>query len=158
MTQSFEHYQGKSQSESSYDSDADRSYFRQFFHDMRLNEKFIKLDAINVIVPTDGAINKKYTWYFQDFKTSTSSKSPVAADEKLARAEFCKAPNVAGSAKLLYKYNFNAGPKSVQNNCIAKADNISLRDTKSYFEDILVKYADKLDVKDMIDIARELSD
>jgi hypothetical protein len=149
--------EGKSESGSFYDSEEDRSYFRQFFHDMRLNDGFINRETRDLIVPS-GQTNKKYTWYFQDFKTNTGSKSPIANDEKTARDEFCKPPLGVVSAKLLYRYNFVGGPKTIQNLCKAQTSNISLRDTKSYFEEIFVKYADKLDVKDMIDIAKELSD
>ena len=82
--------EGKVESNPIFNSDEDRSYFRQFFHDMRLNESFINDEHRTAILGDEGVTNKKYTWYFQEFKASTVSKSPIVKDEKTARDEFCK--------------------------------------------------------------------
>lgn len=54
---------------------------------------------------------------------------------------------------MLFKHNFVADSPVIKGMCIGKAGNITARDTKSYFKEILVDHADKLGIEDLIDIA-----
>lgn len=137
-----------------FSSGAERGYYRQFFHDMRLNNDFINKKEIGKIL--DGSIgNTKYTWYFHDFKTLTASKPPTTADISMAQRRFCKVPTGVNRSDL-YKYNFISNAGLMRNLCIAKKWNISKRDTKSYFKEILEDYAEELDIEDIISIAKEI--
>ncbi|MCP4992146.1 MAG: hypothetical protein GY928_40690 [Colwellia sp.] len=149
---------GKKKPESStvnaFDSGAERGYYRQFFHDMRLNEDFIHEDNDTDIL--NGSVgNTKYTWYFHDFKTLTASKPPTTADISMAQRRFCKVPTGVNK-KDLYEHNFVSNAGLMRNLCIAKKSNISKRDTKSYFKEILEDYAKELEIEDIIEIAKEI--
>ncbi|MDE1462690.1 Ig-like domain-containing protein [Spartinivicinus poritis] len=132
-----------------------RSYFRQFFHDMRLNKAFINNKNKSKIIDHRGKSNGKYSWYFHDFKTLTSSKPPTTADIKIARNELCEPPNVRSKEKV-YQSNLNGTIASVKLLCKAKANNIVRRNTKDYFAELLEKYASQLEIQDVIKIAREI--
>lgn len=144
----------KNSAVNAFDSGAERGYYRQFFHDMRLNEDFINEDNDGkILVGSVG--NTKYTWYFHDFKTLTASKPPTTADISKAQRRLCKVPTGVNQSDL-YKHNFVSNAGLMRNLCIAKRGNISKRDTKSYFKEILEDYAKELDIEDIIAIAKEI--
>lgn len=101
---------------------------------------------------TGVSANIRYTWYFQKFKKGTSNP-PDNNDEKNARSWLCRAPETS-NIKKIYKYNFNASQTVAVQAC--NKSYISLRDTQSYFAEVLEKYADELDIKDMIEIAKQI--
>ncbi|WP_070884417.1 Ig-like domain-containing protein [Pseudomonas argentinensis] len=146
-------------------NDEARGYYRQFFHDLRLNQKLVNTNNLGLIVGQDGQVlkhqgNSVFFWYFQDFKqTPTSSKSPTKADEAIAQKAFCALPRGLGDATGFYKQNFAQSAKVTARECQAIVKlSVSLRDTKSYFEEYLVTYADQLDIKDFINIVKNIGE
>src|SRR5690606_21627524 len=143
-----------------YDADANRAYYRQFFHDMRLNRSIISQENLGGILGGAGKSNHQYRWYFHEFKDTSGSKSPAAGDITKARGLLCAKPNIS-NIKRVYELNFNGTATSVQNQCNNDAQDllrgtIVLRNTRSYFPEILERYASKLDIEDMVEIARTI--
>jgi hypothetical protein len=116
------------------------------------NEAHINNEYRNRILGDGLSRNKQYTWCFQKFKKGTSNP-PGSNDEKNARSWSCRAPETS-NIKKIYKYNFNASQLVAVQAC--NKSYISLRDTQSYFAELLEKYADELDIKDMIEIAKQI--
>ncbi len=122
---------------------------------MRLNDDFINEDKKLEILTGANMGNTKYTWYFHDYKTLTTSKPPTTADISLAQRPFCKVPTGVNK-KDLYEHNFVSNAGLMRNLCITKKSNIDKRDTKSYFKEILEDYAKELEIEDIIEIAKEI--
>src|SRR5690606_6420734 len=78
-----------------YDADANRAYYRQFFHDMRLNRSIISQENLGGILGGAGKSNHQYRWYFHEFKDTSGSKSPAAGDITKARGLLCAKPNIS---------------------------------------------------------------
>nr|WP_298166381.1 Ig-like domain-containing protein [uncultured Pseudomonas sp.] len=142
-------------------NDEARGYYRQFFHDLRLNQKLMNSKNLDLIVgdPKHNG-NSVFFWYFQDFKqTPTASKPPTKTDEGTAQKEFCALPRGLGDTTGFYKENFSQPAKATARECQVMVKlSISLRDTKSYFEEYLVTYADQLDIKDFISIVKNIAE
>ena len=150
-----------SKASSSEDSDDEsRGYYRQFFHDMRLNQKLVNSKNLGLITAATHQGNSVFFWYFQDFKqTPTASKPPTKTDEGVAQKEFCTLPRGLGDPTGFYKQNFSQSAKLTAKECQAMVKlSVSLRDTKSYFEEYLVAYADQLDINDFITIVKQIAD
>ena len=143
-------------------NDETRDYYRQFFHDLRLNEGFINADNLSKITGGDEFHmgNAGFFWYFQDFKqTPTSSMPPKVTDEALARKEFCKLPRGLGDIEGFYRHNLSLSVKAAGTKCkVVVNTSVSLRDTKSYFEQYLLEYAKELDIQDFVDIVKSIGD
>jgi len=65
------------------------------------------------------------------------------------------APLRADRAKL-YSENLSGTPREIKVKCTANKGNIELRNTKSYFTEIIEAHASKLGIEDLIPIAKEL--
>lgn len=120
--------------------------YREFFHDIRLNDDFITtslsdkgeiLDVVGQVAKT----NQIFTWYFQDFTspkgTGNAGKAPTKARLKTLKTKLCKKPTDVREQD--YRYNFKyATSKAVENNCSKKVETqVELRNTKSYFTEVL---------------------
>lgn len=71
-----------------------RGYYRQFFHDMRLNKNFIN-ERNSRFILIGGEPNTDYQWLFHQFTIGAiSTKPPIAQDLALAQRELCKLANV----------------------------------------------------------------
>ncbi len=134
-----------------------RDYYRQFFHDMRMNDEFINVLNISKILPPGSAsTNSEYLWYFHDFNISAETTNrPTGADIAMAQHQFCKLPKKENNTQL-YKDNFAGTPNVMKAQCIAKKNNIQLRNTSSYFKDLLEVFAGDLGISDIVDIAKQI--
>jgi len=140
---------------SGFNAKADRSYFRQFFHDMRMNGDFISDEYEDEIIFKGGSKNAKYQWYFQDYTTGSDSKPPTAADANTIK-RLCNTPSDVRPLSDFYDNNLSDDPKAIKQACVRNLDRIAIRDTKSYFKDLLQNYADQLEIQDLIDVINEL--
>ena len=143
-----------------YDSEAERAYYRQFFHDMRLNVNVISVDNDRVILGDKGKSNHQYRWYFHEYRDTSGSKSPAAGDIVKARRLLCSKPSISNIDRI-YELNFNGNASMVQSRCNNDANDplvgsIVLRDTRSYFAEILEQYASKLKIEDMVEMAQTI--
>ena len=119
--------------------------YREFFHDYRLNDAFITGDPDykNLILavgqpPTE--TNAIFTWYYQDFDApkglDNKATAPSERRLKTLRAKLCRKPTDVGIKD--YEYNFKNTRPTVEKNCVAKAGTqVTLRNTRSYFTEIL---------------------
>ncbi|PAU65359.1 LamG domain-containing protein, partial [Pseudomonas indica] len=146
--------------EKEQDSEGARDYYRQFFHDLRLNKKFVNENNLGDITGRQHQGNALFRWHFQDFKTkAASSVSPTKQDESLAQRLFCDKPSGLGDMVDFYKQNLAYDAGVTKRLCKSYVGTgVTLRDTKSYFEEYLVRYAKDLDIEDFIQIAREVGE
>jgi len=128
-----------------------RGYYRQFFHDLRLNEYNISPKNQDAILKglENAKTNSSFIWYFQDFKGkgSEASKSPNAGDLDTARTGLCTkydGGEIGMSADKLYKANFKSVP--AKGTC---KNSIELRDFSEYIKEL----ANREDTKHYIEIA-----
>jgi hypothetical protein len=120
--------------------------YREFFHDFRLNDEFITTtpsdkDEILNVEQRVAKTNQIFTWYFQDFTTPKGAGNAGVAPTKTRlntlKKKLCRKPTDVREKD--YRYNFKyATSKAVQNNCTNKvATQVELRNTKSYFTEVL---------------------
>jgi hypothetical protein len=136
-------------------------YYRQFFHDLRLNVGFVNEKNLDLIAGQAHKGNALFRWHFQDYKTkaATSLPSPTKQDESLAQRLFCDKPSGLNGMPDFYKQNLAHSAGVTKRLCKAYVGTgVTLRDTKSYFEEYLVRYAKDLDIEDFIEIAREVGE
>jgi hypothetical protein len=141
-----------------------KSYYRQFFHDMRLNTHFMTgvPKYVGKILPPDegGKQNKRYTWWFQQWKNETKGIPPGSAQENKAREWLCYKPNINNITNY-YKYNMALSPGATKTACgsIGKG-RIKLRDSESYVTEVIARLIrDKgLDAQDYLDFINSITD
>ena len=120
--------------------------YREFFHDLRMNDKFITADDVHKgeILDVDDKIaktNQIFTWYFHDFTTpkgtGNAGKAPTKTRLNTLKNKLCAKPTDAREQD--YRYNFQyKTSKAVTSNCNKIVDGqVTLRNTKSYFAEVL---------------------
>lgn len=113
---------------------------------------------IRCVLGQEGSVNSEYRWYFHDFNISAkTTKPPEAKDLKLARDELCRLANVSNK-KEFYEQNLADDAKAIKKDCIDNNKQIELRSTKSYFSELLEKYASQLKIQDLVDIAKQIDE
>ena len=139
------------------DSDESRDYYRQFFHDIRMNDAYISGYKEEIIAKGSSG-NSKFSWHFQTFsKTKTASKPLTDDNIDSARKEFCKLPAGLGNVSDFYKGNFSVKQSEYTDKCKDTVRlQVSKRDAANYLQEYLVRYADKLDIKDFIEIVKKI--
>ena len=135
-------------------------YYRQFFHDMRLNDDFIHATNKPKILEgkTNGVLwvgNSNYSWHFQQFSAGTSGIPPDSTDEKNVRKWLC-IPHTKN--KDYFASNLNDISLVIRSRCNDNKGNIKLRNTQSYVKDVLKKYAVQLDIEEFVSIIETLPD
>jgi hypothetical protein len=136
------------------DSRTHRGYFRQFFHDMRLNKDFIN-DGNSGKILNNHLGNAEYSWYFHDFSKKRGIP-PTAKDITQARKWLCKVPEVDNRTDY-YKSNLAGTQGEVRARCALNAVNsIQKRDTQSYIKDLLKPYASQMGIEDFVEIIEKL--
>lgn len=126
-----------------------RGYFRQHFHDMRLNTDYINAKNRNKIL-SDGAENAKFSWYFHAFKAK-HGRPPTKRDVSNASDWLCRTPRVDRVDKY-FEENLSSGKGIIKQKC--KASNaVERRDTTNYVVDLLLAFAspDQLDIESYAD-------
>ncbi|MGD9164562.1 MAG: hypothetical protein PVF13_07350, partial [Chromatiales bacterium] len=72
---------------------SDKTYYRQFFHDLRLNQNFITTvpKYVDEILPPSRGWNgnKNFTWWFQQWKNTSKGIPPEKAQESRAQEWLC---------------------------------------------------------------------
>ena len=68
----------------------------------------------------------------------------------------CNTPSDVRPLSDFYDNNLSDDPKAIKQACVRNLDRIAIRDTKSYFKDLLQNYADQLEIQDLIDVINEL--
>ncbi len=142
-----------------------RGYYRQFFHDMRLNDKFINEENRDEIL--DFKIkkwvgNSEFNWYFHKFKKNPKSGNPPTnKDEKNARTWFCAKPEIQGR-KSYYDSNMSGNASAIKIACQTAVGNllapaVELRDTQSYLTELVEPHAADLGVDDFISFIKEIA-
>ncbi len=121
-----------------------RGYFRQHFHDMRLNSGFINSDNLETILNRDDnrfnwSKNANYNWYFHDFKKITGSNPPSRTDIGNAGKWLCAKPKATDANEKYYESNLSGSRAEIAGRC--SKSRIELRNTQSYIKDLLRKYA-----------------
>ncbi|WP_444914063.1 hypothetical protein [Microbulbifer sp. TRSA007] len=142
-----------------------QSYYRQFFHDLRLNNIFLTADSVNrdLITPVSLGMtpNSQYTWYFQNWTSSTyKGTAPTVTEEKKAQDWLCYKPNIP-NIKRYYDENLAQNSSATKTACrMTSSQRIILRDTTSYFTDIVVRLNDEknLGMEDFIDAVNSITD
>jgi len=154
------------------DPDNSKSYYRQFFHDFRLNEKHISDEFRNEIIGNNAEnsrVNEFYYWYFHKFKNRGKNIPPTSREETKIREWFCKPPVFKGpglGVKDFFYDNLRIGPKKTGKGeyggeCNASAKlRIKLQDTESYITEIVERLAkekaDEFPISDFFDEIRDL--
>ncbi len=132
------------------DPSSDKSNYREFFHDLRLNENFIvgNENGYRDIILADprSASNDQYTWYFHKFSRG-KGVSPKSKDVGKVQGWLCAKParGLKGGLNNFYKYNMAKSPPATKKTCDKTSkQRITLRDTESYVREIIQGLADKL--------------
>lgn len=110
------------------------------------------------IIAKGSSGNSKFSWHFQTFsKTKTASKPLTDDNIDSARKEFCKLPAGLGNVSDFYKGNFSVKQSEYTDKCKDTVRlQVSKRDAANYLQEYLVRYADKLDIKDFIEIVKKI--
>lgn len=139
--------------------DEARGYYRQFFHDIRLNDTYINKNYKSRILEANTSGNSLFFWHFQTFKPRTGSTPLSNANIKDARDELCKLPSGIGNLTEFYKGNFSMPEAAYTKACKVTAfKQVSNRDASSYFKDYLVRYADNLDIKEFVELVKSIAE
>lgn len=121
-----------------------KSYYRQFFHDLRLNDALITSNADNRdrIIPASERMNgnKTYSWFFQQWRESPNKGIPPSSTEETHAQEWlCAKPNIS-HIKNYYTDNLANNPDVTKSLCRStRQARIKLRDTESYVTEILLR-------------------
>lgn len=139
--------------------DEARGYYRQFFHDIRLNDGYISDKYSAKILEKGNPGNRLFFWHFQTFKPRAGSTPLSNANIRDARGEFCKLPSGLGNLPDFFKGNISVPQVAYSKLCnVTVFKQVSNRDASSYFKDYLVRYADDLDIKDFIEIVKSIAE
>ena len=124
---------------------AGANVFREFFHDYRLNDEFITTSPsdkgeIFDVTGHEAKTNQIFSWYYQYYAkpkgVNNQAEGPKAKQVDNLKKKLCNKPRDARIED--YQYNFGKTRKTVENKCRTKAnDQVILRDTKSYFVEVL---------------------
>ncbi len=135
-----------------------KSYYRQFYHDMRLNDKFISSGNRRKILDDGKWVgNKQYYWYFHEFSTKKGNP-PGSKEETNARKWLCQSPE--GVTRDFFDSNFKTTVSQgvAEQLCGSLAfSRIELRDTQSYITELLEPYAAELNIKDFVELIKKLT-
>jgi hypothetical protein len=132
-----------------------RGYYRQYFHDMRLNNEFISTKKESLIL-NDGEWvgNSAYSWYFHDYANNRGTP-PTARDINNAQKWFCKVPSTNPKPKAYYEDNMSGDSRTIKSSCTQLAESrIQRRNTQSYITELLRPFAgpDQLNIEAFVNL------
>ena len=133
----------------------ERSYYKQFFHDMRLNAEFINDKNRGEIIDPKRHGHKgnvKYQWLAQDFKAKSGRGTPpTEKDISNARNWLCATPTGAGVSNEFLSENISViSASALKTRCLGNKSWIDKTDIGQKVKETMTVYADKLDVDEFL--------